>query len=188
MGERTVREEAIVGTRGEALAAFEDARDLFVSAYDGVPDEALAYLKPGDDYALGGLVVHAITVVEHYQLVLDTLLAAGFRPSRAEDPPGFWEAAAAAAREGLQPADRARAFSDLRRRHVAFVEKASAVPESDWERQADVFYGEAAEAYPTSPADVCGWLIAHYLEHIPQVQELLEDWQTQPGRSTPPTS
>jgi hypothetical protein len=174
-----------VASRGEALAAFEDARDVFVSAYDAVPDEALAYLKPGDDYALGGLIVHAQAVIEHYLLVLDALLDADFEPTRADDPPGFWEGAAAAAKEGLRPADRAQAFSDLAERHTTFVEKAGTLPETDWERKADVVYGDAGEPYPTSPADLCGWLVAHYLEHIPQIEELLEEWRQEGPGSAP---
>src|SRR5258708_22780217 len=77
--------------RDTAMKEFEAARAAFLDAYAGVPDEALTFLKPGEDYALGGLVTHATAVLEHYQLVLTTVLDAGFGEVRPQDPPGFWE-------------------------------------------------------------------------------------------------
>jgi hypothetical protein len=165
-----------VASREEALASFEDARQLFVGAYADVPDEALSFLKAGEDYALGGLVVHANAVIDHYQLVLDAVVASGFEPTRAADPPGFWEAAGDGAKEGLQPDARDSAFAGLAARHSRFVDAARVLPESDWQRKADVFYGAAEEAFPTSPEDILGWLISHYLEHVPQVKELHDEW------------
>jgi len=41
--------------RKAALAGFEAARLQWEEAFARVPDDALHYLKPGDDYALGGL-------------------------------------------------------------------------------------------------------------------------------------
>ena len=35
--------------RDAALKEFEAARAAFIDAYAGVPDEALAFLKPGED-------------------------------------------------------------------------------------------------------------------------------------------
>lgn len=164
-------------TREEALASFDDARQLFVGAYADVPDEALAFLVPGEDYALGGLVVHANAVLDHYQFVLEAVTGGGFGTVRAVDPPGFWDQAGEAAKAGLTPAGRAGAFAGLDARHTRFLDAARVLPEEDWVRKAEVFYGDAQEPYPTSPEDILGWLIAHYLEHVPQVSELHRAWR-----------
>jgi hypothetical protein len=166
-----------VASREEALSSFDDARQLFVDAYADVPDEALAFLVPGEDYALGGLVVHANAVLDHYQFVLDTVVDAGFATVRAVDPPGFWEGAAEGARAGLTPDGRAEAFAALDARHGRFAKTARSLPEADWLRKTDVFYGDRQEPYPTSPEDILGWLVAHYLEHVPQVAELHRAWR-----------
>ncbi|MGH2722513.1 MAG: hypothetical protein ACRDJO_13070 [Actinomycetota bacterium] len=166
-----------MASREEGLASFDAARGMFVDAYAGVPDDALAFLVPGEDYALGGLVVHANTVLDHYQFVFEGLVGGGFETFRAADPPGFWEQAGEAAKAGLTPADRVGAFAGLEARHARFVYAARALPEQDWVRKAEVFYGDAQEPYPTSPEDILGWLIAHYLEHVPQVAELHQAWQ-----------
>jgi hypothetical protein len=47
----------------------------------------------------------------------------------------------------------------------------------DFERKAPVRYEAGAEPYPTSAADVAGWLTGHYQEHVPHIQQLLEDWR-----------
>ena len=96
--------------RDTALNEFESARAAFVDAYAGVPDEALAFLKPGEDYALGGLVTHVIAVLEHYRFVLSAIVDAGFGEVRPEDPPGFWEQQGLRAHAGLQPDEREAAF------------------------------------------------------------------------------
>ena len=165
-------------SRGEALAGLEAARAAFVRAYEAVPVEALGYLRPGDDYALGGLVTHVAAVLEHYRLVLATVVEAAFEQVRPEDPPGFWEHVGAAAAAGLAPDEAAAAFAELDRRHEEFVAAALALPEEDWERSAPVLFGSSEEALPTSPADISGWLLDHYREHVPQVADLFADWRS----------
>ena len=163
--------------RATALAQLGASRDAFVGAYAAVPDEALAFLKAGEDYALGGLVPHVCAVLEHYRFILSTVVESGFAEVRPQDPPGFWENQGLAARDGLQPAERAEAFAELARRHDAFVAAVEALAEEDWGRNAPVWYGAADEALATSPADIWGWLNDHYLEHIPQVSELMGEWE-----------
>src|SRR3989442_14777605 len=101
------------------LARFGEARDAFTEAIAAVPDEALGYLKPGDDYALGGLVFHVNAVLEHYRVVLDTLLEADFGEVTPADPPGLFETANARAKEGLPPEQRAGALAEGKRLHDA---------------------------------------------------------------------
>jgi len=168
--------------RDTALKEFDAARGAFVGAYDRVPDEALAFLKPGEDYALGGLVTHAVAVLEHYRLVLSAVLDAGFGEVRPEDPPGFWEQQGVAARAGLRPEERAGAFAALDRCHAEFVDAVAALGAEDWDRKAPVWFGKAAEALPTSPADIWGWLNGHYLEHVDQVGQLYREWDATRAR------
>src|SRR3979411_1955686 len=92
--------------RDTALEEFEAARAAFVDACAGVPDEALTFLKPGEDYALGGLVTHVVAVLEHYHLLLSAVLDAGFGEVRPDDPPGFWEQQGLRAHAGLRQAAR----------------------------------------------------------------------------------
>jgi hypothetical protein len=47
----------------------------------------------------------------------------------------------------------------------------------DFSRQAPVYYPGATETFPTSGADILRWQIDHYQEHIPQVQQMLQQWQ-----------
>ena len=162
--------------RDTALKQFEDGRAAFVGAYAGVPDEALAFLKPGEDYALGGLVIHAVAVLEHYRLVLAAILDAEFGEVRPEDPPGFWEQQGRRARAGLQPDERAAAFGELDRQHEGFVATVASLSPEDWDRKGAVWFPSAAEALPTSPGDVWGWLKDHYLEHVRQVEDLHQEW------------
>ena len=164
--------------REAALEEFESARAAFVGAYAEVPDEALAFLKPGEDYALGGLVTHAVAVLEHYRLVLSAILGAGFGEVRPEDPPGFWEQQGRRAHAGLQPDERAAAFGELDRQHEGFVATVASLPREHWHRKAAVWFPGAAEALPTSPGDIWGWLNDHYLEHVPQVGDLHREWVT----------
>jgi hypothetical protein len=41
-----------------AMSDLETARSEWATSFQNVPDQALAYLKPGDDYSLGGLQTH----------------------------------------------------------------------------------------------------------------------------------
>lgn len=164
-------------TRDEALAAFDASKEAFTAAYESVPDEALAFLKPGDDYALGGLVTHAVGVLEHYNLVLSAVVDGDFAEVRPEDPPGFWETLGQRCQTGLQRGERESAFAELDRCHGEFVAAVRSLPEDDWDRKAPVWFGTAEEPLPTSPADIWGWLNDHYAEHVPQVHELVAEWQ-----------
>src|SRR5437588_12408654 len=87
--------------RKTALADFETAREEWDGAFAQVPDGALTYLKPGDDYSLGGFQVHVNWVLAHYRRVLDAIVAGGFAQIGPQDPPG-------AGAEALEGAGRGR--------------------------------------------------------------------------------
>ena len=94
------------------------------------------------------------------------------------DPPGLFETANARAKEGLPPEQRAGALAEVQRLHDVAVASMESVDEADWHRKAPVHYGPGTDPFPSSPSDIAGWLIDHYLEHVPHVNQLLADWRT----------
>lgn len=163
--------------RAAALADFEAARTEWESALAKVPDEALGYLKPGDDYALGGLQVHVNWVLVHYSRVLEAMIAGGFAAIGPKDRPGEAEAANKKAKAGLNAAGRKQALAEMARLHTFFVGAADGLAPGDWSRKAPVVYGEGQDPYPTSPEDVIGWLRDHYREHVGQSADLIASWR-----------
>jgi hypothetical protein len=163
--------------RESALADFEAAREEWVAAFGQVPDEALAYLKVGDDYALGGLQVHVNWVLTHYRRVLDGIVAGGFKALGPQDAQGEGEAAVLRAREGLGKGDRPKAMEEMGRLHAAVSTAVAGLPAGDWSRKADVVYGPGQDPYPTSPEDILEWLRDHYREHVKQSADLVEEWR-----------
>jgi hypothetical protein len=165
-------------TPASELAEFEDARKQFVDAMNRAPSEALTYLSPGDDYALGGLVTHVNAILRRYGRVLDAILA---------DPTGELDAQSidhdadtenARSIEGLTGADRDPAMATLAELHAHVVAGLSTVSAQDWDRKTPVIFGgSGGRRYPTSAADIKKWLTDHYLEHVPHVAELLEGWR-----------
>jgi hypothetical protein len=163
--------------RDAALSEFDSSRDQFLTALAPVPDTALTYLRSGDIYAIGGLVVHCNAVLKHYGRVLDRLAEAGITEFRAEDPSEEVEVSNRRALAGLSPGEREAELTVLRGLHEDLKRTALKIPGGAWERKTPVLYGSAADAYATSPDDVVGWLRDHYQEHVPHAAELLAEWQ-----------
>lgn len=163
--------------REAALADFEAARKEWESAFAQVPDEALAYLKAGDDYALGGLQIHVNWVLTHYRRVLDGIVTGGFKALGPQDSPGESDSAGKKAKEGMAKGERAKALSDMGRLHTAVTAAVTKVSAADWSRKADVVYGEGQDPYPTGPEDIVEWLRDHYREHVTQSADLVGAWK-----------
>ena len=163
--------------RDAALADFEVARNEWEGAFRRVPDGALKYLKPGDDYSLGGLLVHVNWVLAHYRRVLDGLIASGFGQIGLQDPPGAEQHALDGARRGLEPSERGPSLQEMGDLHQSVSRTIASLPASDWERKAPVIYGGEEDPYPTSPEDILGWLRDHYREHVTQCGDLLDEWR-----------
>ncbi len=163
--------------REAALSDFEAARAEWESALAKVPDEALAYLKAGDDYAIGGLQVHVNWVLVHYGRVLDAMIASGFAPIGPKDAPGESEAVNQKAKAGLTAAGRREALTEMASLHQSLLRGAQGLAAADWSRKAPVVYGEGKDPYPTSPEDVIGWLRDHYREHVGQSADLVTSWR-----------
>jgi hypothetical protein len=163
--------------RDASLADFEKARAEWESALGQVPDEALAYLKAGDDYALGGLQVHVNWVLVHYRRILEGLIAGGFGPLAPLDPQGENADVNRRAKAGLTADGRREALAEMTALHRAVLEAVESLPVESWSRKAQVVYGEGQDPYPTSPEDIIGWLSDHYREHVQQCPELVASWR-----------
>ncbi len=163
--------------REPALHDFEKARGEWEAAFAKVPDAALTYLKPGDDYSLGGLQVHVNWVLEHYNRVLNGVVAAGFEQIGPQDPPRAEDRAREGMRRGLADDERGPLLDEMDQLHVAVRAMCAKLPESDWSRKAPVVYGEGQDPYPTSADDIVGWLRDHYREHVEQSADLIEGWK-----------
>ena len=164
--------------RDAALADFDEARAEWEGVFAQVPDAALAYLKSGDVYAVGGLQVHVNWVLTHYRRILEALIAGNGAPVDPLDAPAEVEAVNSKARAGLEARERRVALDDMAELHAAVRKAAGAVSPDEWSRKAPVVYGEGQDPFPTSPEDVIGWLREHYREHVQQCPELVAEWRS----------
>jgi hypothetical protein len=159
------------------LADFEKSHANWESVFAQVPDEALGYLKPGDDYALGGLQVHVNWVLVHYQRVLEGLINGGFAPLAPLDPPGEAADYNKRAKAGLSAGTRRAALAEMMAIHESVRDSARGISDDSWARKTPVVYGEGQDPYPTSAEDIIGWLSEHYREHVEQCPELVALWR-----------
>ena len=164
-----------------ALADFEGARNEWDKAFAQVPDEALGYLKPGDDYALGFLQLHVNWVLVHYRRILDALVDGGFAPLDPLDPPGESAELFMQSKVGLTAEGKRKALAEMATLHKGVLDALRKLHEEDWARKTPVVYGAGQDPYPTSPEDVVGWLTDHYREHVQQCPELVASWRETVG-------
>ncbi|HEX3245236.1 MAG TPA: DinB family protein [Chloroflexota bacterium] len=165
-------------TRDQAFRAFERARAEFKQAYRDVPDAALHYLPEGDDYALGGLIVHVANAMENYVKVIGAMKAEGFRQLKAAEGSGETPEMLEALKHGFDGPERSRHWARLDRVHAALVDQVNALAEQDFSRTAPIIFGHATEPLPTSAAMIMGWMIDHYRDHVGQVRDMLAEWTT----------
>ncbi len=161
--------------RETVLADFDRARSEFEEAVRRAPDAALRYRAPSDDYALGGLVVHVTQVLDHYTDVLNAIHTADWQSPTAP-PSQTSDHDAALIHDGFGGESRAGVLTQMRDAHTMLVSAVRAEPSEWFGRQAPVMYSGSSEPYPTSPADVVGWVRDHYAEHTRQIAELVSDW------------
>jgi hypothetical protein len=157
------------------LADFEVQCAEFVEAVRRAPDAALRFKPAGEDYALGGLVVHVADVLRHYGAVLDAVRSANGQPTMA---PAHDTTAdeAALIRDGFGSQARAEQLERLREAHAVLAAAVRASGAEGFTGQVPVTYAGASEPHPTSPADVVGWVRDHYAEHTKHVADLVSDW------------
>ena len=159
--------------RSQVLTEFDRSRDDFEASLRRAPDAALRFKPQGEDYTVGGLVVHVTDVLRRYTLLIDALRAHGFEAFQAPDYDTPAEDAALI-RAGYDGAARGPQVEEMRSAHAALRDAAQSLPESEFTREASVTFGDAP--YPTSVNHVVGWVVDHYKEHIQQVDDLVSTW------------
>ena len=164
--------------KNDAIGGLDTAHRAIEETFAAMPDAALAWLKPGDDYAIGGIVIHLIQSLDGYIATLEALRAAGFADT---DGPGEDEAIVDAqlmhARRGLTPGERAPAFADMRAKQARLAALAATADESQFASLVGVRYPGDEAPYPTSVALVVQWMTEHYAEHVPHAKGLFAEWQ-----------
>jgi hypothetical protein len=172
-----------VASRRTALAAFDAARGRFELAFGSVPDEALGYRPEGDDYALGGLVVHVTEVLEHYGHILGLIKAAELGEVRVGNGAEAAEAHhPGTAMDGFEDHQRGAVSDALRSAHDSLAVSIRSLPEADYARKATVTPSDG-EPYEAGAADILDWMTEHYRDHTDQVGGLLAAWEGTTQRS-----
>lgn len=155
--------------REKALADFDHARDDFEDAFGSVPEEALSYKPEGDDYSIGYLLTHIMGSMRDYSNAVIKIHEAAYGEVRLDS-------------YGPQPPDNATidrnaALTEMEVAHDTLAGKLRELAYEDFTRKAPVYYPGATNPYPTSAADIIGWVTDHYREHIPHVEGLLAEWE-----------
>jgi DinB family protein len=171
------------GQAASLIARFDAARDAFLAAFAQAPDEALPYTPTGDEYALGVLPLHLQDSMNHYLDVYQRMTAAnyGLVDLSADPAHATQEAAQHQRLVTTKPtgADRAAMLADLNATHQRLTERFGGLDNAAVIRKADVIYSAGTAPYPTSVADIFGWLTDHYDEHVAQTAQLLTQWQSE---------
>ena len=164
--------------KDDALAKMDEAHAAIVAAFASMPDNALTWLKPGDDYAIGGIVIHLIGSLDGYIGTLAALEAAGYRDTvgPGEDD-AIVDAQLAHARRGLGPAERTPTFADMNSKHTSLSDLARSASDAQFDTLVGITYPGDEAPYPTSVALVVQWMTEHYLEHVPHARALFAEWQ-----------
>ena len=168
-----------MSAKSDSAAALRASRVAIDGVFAPMPDAALAWLKPGDDYALGGIVIHLIQSLDGYIATLEALHAAGYRdtegPAEDED---IVEKGLAHARRGLAPNERRPMFAEMARKEEELERLSQRANDEEFSRLVGVSYPGDEVPYPTSVALVLQWMTEHFNEHVPHARQLLAEWQT----------
>jgi hypothetical protein len=176
-------DQSVSVTYAEALAAFDRSYAAFVEAFDHAPDEALSFVPPGDDYALGILPLHLQDQIRDYMALLQHMLEQDFAQIDLSQG-GEREKKTAnrytyLAEQRPTGADRAGMLTELASVHQEAQVQLGALDEATATRTAPVIYSTGTAPYPTSARAILGWLQDHYQEHSKQTQDMLAQWSAQ---------
>jgi hypothetical protein len=165
----------------QALAAFDQSYTEFLDAFADVPDEALSYLAPGDEYVLGVLPIHLTQSAQRYMAVLTQLdgLPSGVVDLSADAELEAEESQRHAALVAKRPSasERAHMLADLDAVHHSARSRLAGYAPAEFARVVPVIYARGTEPYPTSAQAITGWLTEHYREHTAQTRTLLAQWR-----------
>lgn len=167
-----------------ALAAFDQARDAFLTAFAQAPDEALPYVPPGEEYTIGILPIHLQDSINGYLDLFERIVRTDFASFDTSADPDAAEKAEATAQHhrslaAQRPtgAERAGMLADLARTHESVRARFAPLDDATFTRQAQIIYSAGGSVYPTSARDITEWVTDHYNEHTQQVGELLTRWR-----------
>ena len=156
----------------------DEAYAAIVAAFDPMPDGALAWLRPGDDYAIGGIVIHLIGSLDGYIGTLAALEAAGYRDTAGPgEDDAIVDAQLAHARRGLAPSERTTIFAEMKSKHASLSDLARRASDAQFDALVGIIYPGDEAPYPTSVALVVQWMTEHYSEHAPHARALFAEWQ-----------
>ena len=166
--------------RETALANFDHARNDFTRAFAQVPDKAITWKPEGDDYTIGDLIPHVIGSINMYTVILDTMAGLGWGPTRPFEgaPHQLMEDNVARIKAIYAEGEgRDAVIHELEEAHDALATRLREMAYKEYSQKAPVLYPPAEEPFPTSAADILGWLTDHYNEHIAQIWQMLEAWE-----------
>ena len=164
--------------RKDALAKLDDAHAAIEDAFAAMPDPALVWLKPGDDYAIGGVALHLIASLDGYIDTLSALDAAGYGDTEGPgEDEAVVEAQLARMRRGIPAPERAASFAEMKTKHERFAALARKPSDAQFDALIGVTYPGDEVPYTTSVALVVQWMTDHYAEHVPHVQALHSEWK-----------
>jgi hypothetical protein len=147
------------------ILSFKKSATDFIAAFTAIPSPALSYKPPGDDYTVGGLIVHVLDVMKKYGKVLDSIVDPSKKdPLRSEHHISKQEEQWI--REGINEEEINSLQNNL-------VKKLETLSEEQYGTKIPVIYENSQDAYPTSPADLLGWLKDHYNEHTVHIKKLV---------------
>jgi hypothetical protein len=182
-------QEAAADGQREMLEAFDRGYEEFTDTFAQVPDEALSYLPPGDEYALGTLPIHLTHPIARYLALLERLVTSDFAPTDVSADAQLarqqeqWHAMLVAMRP--RPAERPHHLAELEAAHHTARARLAALDAAAFERAGPVMYSAGSDPYPTSAHAIAQWLTDHYREHTAQTLDLVARWRSAP--SSPPS-
>jgi len=167
-----------VSGKEQALADLRASREAIDATFAAMPDAALEWLKPGDDYAIGGIAIHLIQSLDGYIATLDALHRAGYRDTEGpSEDESVVDAGLARARRGVVGSERRATFAEMATKEQRLGALAARATDEEFARVVGVTYPGDDVPYPTSVALVLQWMTEHFNEHVPHVRELFAEWQ-----------
>lgn len=159
----------------KGILEFKKSREEFEKIFKTIPKEALAFLAKGDDYTLGGLLVHVVDVLKYYGNVLEKVLKNPKDIIRVKHE--TLESDNKLIHQGITEEDKRRFLEACRELHDRVATRLEKLSDDAFGAKVKVVYENSEEPYETSPSDLLTWLNDHYQEHIRQIPKILEKWK-----------
>ena len=117
-------------------------------------------------------------VLDHYAYALDAIRAVDFGNVRvAENATIVERRSPGTVAAGFASHERGAVRDAMGCAHDELTARVQALPTEAYTRKAPVSFGDAPAPFDTSAADILGWMIGHYREHVAQIGDLLTTWK-----------